>query len=227
MAVKTEHVLLGVAGGGVLLIGGYFWYSEYEKNKHIDEYLDKVQRAEIAYQNAIDAENYEKAQQVLDFYQGIMDSEEKIINAEGGHTKLVKALTRLIGVAFAGALTYKIIDWLLKKYPPPNIKCPYDGSTFPTSKALEQHLLDVHGQELVPAQVPAAKGAYDKLKDWIKSLLSATSGVARSALDRDWGNLPTIDIVAIALAAALILALIFLNPFGWFSGLPAIAAMVV
>jgi hypothetical protein len=227
MAVKTEHILLGVAGGGALLIGGYLWYGDYEKNKHINDYLSKVKRAEAEYKNAIDAGNYDEAQRVADFYQGLMKEEEKVIDHEGGTSLLIRRLAQLGYVVIPGVIAYQIISWFIKRHPPPTIKCPYEGSTFSSEAALEQHLLDVHGKQLNPAQVPAAKGAYDRLKDWIKGLLSAVSGVERSVLDGNWSTLPTIDIVAIALAAALIIALIFLDPFGWFAGLPAIAAMVV
>jgi len=227
MAVKTEHILWGTAAGGFMLIGGWLFYGEYKQQQHIDTYLDKVKRSEIEYKNALDAENYERAQQVLDFYQGLMDSEEKIINAEGSHTKLVKALTVLTGVAFGGWCTWRVLDWLLKKYPPPDIKCPYDGSRFSSEAALVDHLARVHGQAMNPAQVPAAQGAYDKLKGWIKGLLSVVSGVPQSVLEGNWGQLSTIDLIAIALAAALILAFIVLDPFGWFAGLAAVMAMVI
>jgi hypothetical protein len=76
------------------------------------------------------------------------------------------------------------------------------------------------------AKAPAAQGAFGKLKDWIKRLLSDVSSVPMTVLEGNWSQIPAWQLVAIACAAILILAFVVLDPLGWFSGLVTIAAMV-
>lgn len=191
MAIKTEHVLWGVALGGFGLIGTWLLYSEYEKNKHIDEFIDKVKKAENAYQNAIAAGNIEEAQSIAQFYESLMHEEEAVINAEGGNERLIRRVTELIGVFFAGAISYKVITYLMKKYPPNN----YQPPTPPTQPVL--------------AAIAAGESAFRKFSRYLKGLLNSFAEVAEYMTEESWNGLPNWVIIALALAAAIIIALTF------------------
>lgn len=206
MAVKTEHVLLGVAGGGFTILGFYLIYSEYQKNKHIAEYLAKAERAENAYRNAIDADNVEEAQDIAQFYESLMRQEEKVIKAEGGAERLVKRLAQLGIIVFVGLISYSIIRYLMKKYPPRN----YQPPTTPS--------------QVVPANIPVGESAFRKLSRYLKGLVNSFAEVPEYMTEQTWVGLPRWALLALALAAMLLIAL-SMGLFG--PALAPIAAMAI
>lgn len=209
MAIKTDHVLIGIAGGGFTLIGVYLLYSEYEKNKHVDEFIEKTKKAQAAYQSAIDADNVEQAQSIAEFYEQLMHEEVAIIESEGTLEKVIRRLAQLgIIIVSGGALYigYKIIKYFMEKYPPKN----YQPPTPPTQP--------------VPANVSAAESAYRKLSRYLKGLLNSFAEVPEYMTEESWAGLPRWAILAIAAAAAILIAL------SWGTLSPAlvpIAAMAV
>jgi hypothetical protein len=154
-----------------------------------------------------------------------MEEEEKVIDHEGGMSLLIRRLKELGIIALPGIAGIMVINWLIKKYPPPSFKCSVCGATFSSQSALESHMQSAHSN-INAAQVAVAQGAYSGLKNWIKKLLSVVSGVALADMARNWAELSRLQQLAIGYAAILILAFIVFDPFGWFAGLIAIAAML-
>lgn len=197
---------MGVGGGGFALLGTWLLYSEYEKNKHIDEYLTKVQKYQAAYQSKIDANDVEGAQRISEFYEQLMHEEEQVINSEGAIEKLIGKLAKLGIIVFGGLISYSIVKYVMNRYPPNN----YEPPTPP-------------GQ-VVAANVPAGESAYRKLSRYLKGVLHAFAEVPEYMTQESWAGLPNWVILVLAAAAAILIAV----SFGlWSPALAPIAAMAV
>lgn len=223
MGIRVQDIGGILIGGGVLTLGGWLLYREYINAKLLQEFMEKVERAENAYRNALEQEDYEEAEKILKFYDARMKEEEEVIKSRG----IFDSLTDLLGKAgiVCGAVAgIYVIKWLTKRFPPPPpYKCPHCGASFYTLKELEEHLRTKH--PLDDAKVPNAQAAYSSLPGWVKGLISAYSGVAEWMLEESWVGLPRWQLVAIAAAAAVLLALLWwLSP--WIGGIGTIANML-
>jgi hypothetical protein len=222
--MKLESLGSVLFGGGVLTLAGWLFYREWENKKLLDEFMDKVARAEDAYRNALDQEKYDEAQQILDFYDARMKEEEEVIKSRG----IFDSLTDLLGKAgiVVGAVAgYYVLKWLIKRFPPPPpYVCPYgDGARFNTLEELQNHIRTQHPLE--DAAIPDGESAYRNLPGWVQGLISAFSGVDDWLLAESWGNMPRWQLIAIAAAAAVITVICFWLGGGVAAALARIAAM--
>jgi hypothetical protein len=224
MAIKTEHIVGLTIGGGLICIGGYLLWDQWTKSKLVAEFMDKVSRAEIAYRNAIGREDYEEAQSVAAFYEGLMHEEEEVIKAKGTLERLLDALAKLGIVVSAGYVGASVIKWLIKRFPPPPpYKCPLCGAAFSTPELLDQHVRQCHPVD--EEKIAEGQAAYNTLPGWIRSLVGSFSGIEEWMLAKSWQDLPRWQILALAAAAVVIIALCWWLGPGVLGTLGRIAAM--
>jgi hypothetical protein len=225
MAIKTGDIVGLSIGGGLLLIGGYLLYSQWEENKLIGEFMDKVARCENEFRNAMDRGDYEAAQTINDFYSSLMNEEEEVINRKGFWDKLKEAcwaMGFLVGMGIAFYII-KIINDRWGK-PPGGFKCGFCNRTFSTTDALDSHLKTEHNFSFDEGKVSWAESAYRGLVGWVKGMLSLVSGVEEFVLSKPWEALPQWVYIVIAIAALVLLAVLWWVP-GIGEALATIGAM--
>lgn len=207
MAIKIEHIGGILIGGGILSLGGWLLYREYVNAKLLREFMEKVERSETAYRNALEQERYEDAQKILEFYEARMKEEEEVIKSRGLFDSLADLLAKA-GIVIGAVAGLYVIKWLVKRFPPPPpYKCTHCGAGFNTLEKLEEHLRTQHPLEDV--NVPEGEAAYRTLPHWVRGLVSAFSGVEEWMLEESWVGLPRWQLIAIAAAAVLIMVLLW------------------
>jgi hypothetical protein len=228
MALKTEEIIGLSIGGGLLCIGGYLLYDKWLESRLLEEYMDKVAKAENEFANAIAREDYETAERISDFYSSLMKEEEEIIERKGMLDKLRDVLWAagfLVGMWGFYRYILKIIynRW---GRPPGGFKCGFCDKTFSTSDELDSHMKKVHSYQFVEEAVSAAEAAYRTLHGWVKGLISVLSGVEEWVMDKPWTAVPQWVLITIAVAALVLVAVLWWVP-GIGAALAKIGAMVL
>lgn len=205
MGIKAQDIPVLAIGAGLLSIGGWLLYREHVNSKLLREFMEKVERAETAYRNALEQERYEDAERILEFYEARMREEEEVIKSRGLFDQL-RDLLASAGIVIGAVAGLYVIKWLTKRFPPPPpYKCPFDGQAFSTLELLEQHIRQQHPVE--DAKIAEGQSAYNSLPRWLRGLVSAFSGIDEWMLEESWGGLPRWQIAALAAAAVVIVVL--------------------
>ena len=210
MADRTRWGLVAF-GGGLAVLGGWLFYSEWAKRQLIEEFMSEVHELRAFYMTAIaDGELDENELRLIGDLEQAIETKEKQLEREGLIPEILDRLAKIGIIVTAGFIAAKVVVWLLKHYKPPGsglhtFTCPSCGAVFSTEEALNGHVRDVHGVN--PAGAAEAYEAFQQTPAWVQSLVAATADVGEWLRQPGWQGVPNWALLAIALACILLIAL--------------------
>ena len=207
-----------ILGSGLIIVGVAGIYYIYSKKSVIDEYIKLVKDYEREWKQYIaDGDIDIDEGNMLQRKINALNTLEHYIKSRGWGVDLLDALARLGIIVTITLITYRVIKYISKRYPPggrpPQYTCPFDGRTFDTEDEFKRHLEDEHN--IVDTE-PAADVWDDirNLPDWIHGLIAITTGLGNTFYEyivKPFNELPLgVKLMLIVLILAAIIIIIAL-----------------
>lgn len=218
--VKKDNTKLMIIGGVVVVVSAVGIYYLYSENVLISDYLKLVKDYEREYKEyGADGEIDEDEQAILENKRRAMEALEEEIKSKGFWINLIEALSVLGIIGIIYKVTPKVIDYIIKKWPPrpPHFICPKCDKDLKTDYRLRRHLEKEH-PVVDPAPGADAWTLIQHLPQWILDWMVISTGqILLDNITKGWEDIPpAVQIILIGLALAA-LVLITAWSLGWLS----------
>ena len=226
MVTEKTNVLPWMIGGGVLLIGGYLFYSSWQRAQAAAVYREswKIEAEAInVYLEQITAGGREPTAAEWDRYERMLDDmalKERVIE-ELSRNELTTLAFLAEGLAkrwylvplavifpVAGYIGIQLFrDWFRQrcvrcKTP----TCEKDGLTFSTEADLAAHIAAEHQATEVAADIVAAQAQFNRTPYWVRETIAAESELYYKA-HQDWRELSYAEIMAVSYSIMVIITI--------------------
>jgi len=214
---KSTNINIGytLIGGGLITAGVAGIYYTYSKDSLIKEYVELVKDYEREYKEfGRDGEISRDENRILTDKADRLRGLEDLIKQKGWGVDLLDALAKLGIIALLYKITPGVIDYIMRKYPPPgSTVCPICHKDLHTMYRLRRHLEKKHSPK--PQDNPEARDAWDIIQDlpqWALDMIATLTELFEefySYLGKAVEDIPPEVWFMIAVIAILIIAVFF------------------